>query len=147
MKKIILSLLILVSIHTSAQNIDTVLVRNLQLQAQDWAWLIGKNVQAINNDSASAREFRRLRERIRTANPPAWTTNVTIDSIPGFVAFAFYKTAKTANAGEIVSRYMAITGAIEAKTNMTFLITPYNNVMADDFIRPRNIGKGIVMDN
>lgn len=147
MKKILFSILVLASIHTSAQNIDTVLVRNLQLQAQDWAWLIGKNVQAINKDSASSKEFRRIRDRIRTANPASWTTNVNIDSLPGWAVFTFYKTVKTANAGEIVSRYMAITGAIEAKTNMTFLITPYNNVMADDFIRPRNIGKGIVMDN
>lgn len=147
MKKILFAILILAGINAGAQNIDTVLVRNLQLQAQDWAWLIGKNVNAINTDSASAKEFRRLRDRIRTANPPAWTTNVTIDSIPGFVAFAFYKTVKTSNAGEIVSRYTAITGALEAKTNLTWWITPFNAVMVSDFNRPRDLGKYIVMDN
>lgn len=147
MKKIFLFLLVAFTMNLNGQNIDTVLVRNLQLQGQDWAWLIGKNISSINNDSASAKQFRRIRDRIRTANPGAWTTNVTIDSIPGWVAFAFYKTAKSSNAGEIVSRYTGITTAIEAKANMTFLITPYNSTLLSDFNKFRDAGKNVVMDN
>ena len=148
MKKTILVLTaIFTALIINAQNIDTVLVRNLQFQAQDWAWLVGKNESSIYRDSASAREFRRIRDRIRTANPPLWTTNVTIDSIPGWVVLSFYKTTKTGNAGEIVSRYTAITSAIESKANMTFLITPYNDNLLNDFNRARDKGKSMVMDN
>lgn len=148
MKKIIslVSTMLIVAVM-NGQTIDTVLVRNLQLQAQDWAWLIGKNVTAINNDSASASEFRRLRDRIRSANPAAWTTNVTVDSIPGWVVLAFYKTVKSANAGEIVSRYTAITGAIEGKQNMASFITIYNGALLTDFNRYRDLGKHVTMDN
>lgn len=147
MKRLIIFFAVAFTISASAQDLDTVLVRNLQLQAQDWAWLIGKNVTAINNDSASANQFRRIRDRIRTANPASWTSNVTVDSVPGWVALAFYKTAKSANAGEIVSRYTAITGAIEGKQNMTSFITIYNAAMLTDFNRYRDLGKHVTMDN
>lgn len=146
MKKIIFSLLILISISATGQNIDTVLVRNLQLQAQDWAWLVGKLSPAINSDSASAKEFRRIRDRIRTANPAAWTTNVTIDSIPGFAVLAFYRVVKLSRAGEIAPRYAAITSVIESKSNMTFFIAPINTAVLTDFNTARDLGKHIVMD-
>lgn len=148
MKKIISLLVVMfISGYIYCQNIDTVLVRNLQFQAQDWAWLIGKNIGFLNRDSATAREFRRIRDRIRTANPATFTVNVTIDSIPGWAALAFYKTTKTANAGEIAARYSAITASIEGKANMTSFINTYNTALANDFTNNRDTGKHVVMDN
>lgn len=146
MKKIIL-VLSLFAFKAKAQTIDTVLVRNLQMQGQDWAYVVGKNIDHINTDSASAKEFRRIRDRIRTINPASWTTNVTVDSIPGWVAFAFYKTVKSANAGEIVARYSAITAAIESKNNMTSFLNSYNAILLSDFNRSRDRGKSVVIDN
>jgi hypothetical protein len=146
MKKLFALLFVFATIKVSAQNLDTVIVRNLQLQAQDWAWLVG-SYPNINGDSATTVTFRRLRDKIRAANPTTWTTNVTIDSLPGKVVFTFYQLAKTSNAGEIVSRYTAITSSISAKTNLAYWIGYFDAVMQSDFDRKRDKGKNIVMDN
>lgn len=139
MKKIIAGILILVSIKASAQNSYT-------FQAGDWAWLIGKNVHTINTDSTAATEFRKIRDQIRTANPPLWTTNVTVNTVPDWVGMAFYRTVKTANAGEIAARYSAITTQIEGKASLASQITAFNAVMTADYERVRATGKFITMD-
>jgi hypothetical protein len=149
MKTIIISLLILVSISAKAQTVSS-----LTLQAQDWAWLIGKNVSSVNSDSTAATEFRKIRDQIRTANPASYTVNVTITNIPEWVVMAFYRTVKMAYAGEIAARYAAITTAIEAKTQLAAQIASFNLRQTNtdparpgDFERARNLGKTIVMDN
>jgi hypothetical protein len=139
MKKIFFSLLILISLGAGAQNSYT-------FQAQDWAWLIGKNVHAINTDSTAATEFRKIRDAIRTANPASWTTNVTVNTVPDWVGMAFYKTVKTASAGEIAARYTAITSQIEGKASLASQIATFNAVLLADFNRSRDIGKFITMD-
>jgi hypothetical protein len=142
MKTIIISLLILSSaLSARSQTVS------LTFQGQDWAWLIGKNVNAINSDSASATEFRKIRDAIRTANPQSWTTNVTVNNVPEWVAMAFYRTAKTANAGEIAARYSAITSQIESKASLATQIATFNTILSNDYDRVRTIGKTIVMDN
>lgn len=147
MKNTIVTLFIfLFAYNSQAQNIDTVLVRNLQMQSQDWAWIIG-NVPDIVADSATAYHYRRIRDRIRTANPAAWTTNVTVDSIPGKIALWMYVTTKTSHAGEIAARYTAITAALESKTNLTSFINSFNTRLSNEFDLKRNRGKSIVMDN
>jgi len=142
MKKIIFSLLILATVSAKSQTVATI-----TFQAGDWAWLIGKNINAINTDSTSATEFRKIRDQIRTANPASWTTNVAVTNVPEWVIMAFYRTVKTGNAGEIASRYTAITSAIEAKTQLSSQIATFNSVISADYDRVRNIGKTIVMDN
>jgi hypothetical protein len=137
---------LLIAVMMNAQSIDTVLVRNLQLQAQDWAWIIG-NVPDIVADSATAYHYRRIRDRIRTANPAAWTTNVTVDSIPGKIALWMYVTTKTSHAGEIATRYSAITSSLEGKANLTSFINAFNTRFSSEFDLKRNRGKSIVMDN
>lgn len=144
MKKIFLFIITIVTLSLSKGEAQTV---NLTFQGQDWAWLIGKNINRINIDSASATEFRKIRDAIRTANPASWTTNVTVNNVPEAVAMAFYKTVKTASAGEIAARYTAITTQIESKPSLTTLINLYNAVLSADFDNTRNAGKTIVMDN
>lgn len=147
MKKTIVLVLILGSLTASAQNIDTVLIRTgFTMQAQDWAWLVGTYANQINADSATAANFRRIRTKIQALNPPAWTTNVGIDSIPGNIAMAFYRAAKSANAGEIANRYTAITTAINGKAAMVSFTSAYDAVMDADFNRKRDLGKIIVMN-
>lgn len=148
MKKILFSLLLFsASIMTRAQTLDTVMVRNLSLQAQDWAWLVGANATQINYDSASSATFRRIRDKIRTANPASWTVSVTIDSLPGKYVLAFYRQVKTGNSGEIASRYSAITTAISAKTNLSPWINAFDQAVLDDYNRRREVGRYIIMDN
>jgi hypothetical protein len=143
--KTLIAIFLMISISTQAQNIDTVWVRNLQLQAGDWAWAVGR-ANDVNADSVTAYSFRRIRDRIRTVNPASFSTNVTIDSIPGKIVLAIYMMVKNAPAGEIVSRYTAMTTAIAAKTNMTTWITAYDNQMAAIYQRFRDKGKNILMD-
>ncbi len=146
MKKIFISLLIL-SINASAQNLDTVLIREgLIMQSQDWAYLIG-SYNDTNSDSATAQEVRRIRDHIRAVNPATWATSVTVDSIQGTFAMFFYRAVKTSSAGEIVQRYTAITGAIEAKTTLSTFIAGFNSALLADFNRKRDRGKSIVMNN
>jgi hypothetical protein len=140
MKKIFFSLLILAAFNVKAQNSYT-------FQSQEWAWLIGKNVNAINTDSTAATEFRKIRDQIRTANPATWTTNVTVTNVPDWVGMAFYRTVKTANAGEIAARYSAITTQIEGKASLATDIATFNLKLTSDYERVRAIGKTIVMDN
>lgn len=145
MKYLIIALLF--SFSASAQTgLDTIRVRNLSLQAQDWAWLVGKNAGAINNDSSTVAAFRRIRSAVQAVQNPTWTTNINIDSIPGRVVLAFYQTAKQSNAGEIVSRYTAITNAIAAKTVLAYWIGRIDEAVSGDYTRFRDIGKNILID-
>lgn len=148
MKKTLLLFFVLVSIGAGAQNSYT-------FQAQDWAWLIGKNITSIYADSTSATEFRKIRDQIRAANPATWTTNVIVTNVPDWVGMAFYRTVKTANAGEIAARYTAITTQIEGKASLASQIAAFNlitsSTIADDNVvsdyeRIRNAGKTITMD-
>jgi hypothetical protein len=144
MKLLIIGLLF--SFSLSAQTLDTVRVRNLSLQAQDWAWLVGKLSGQINRDSLSIVAFRKIRQAAQNAGQVQWTTNVNIDSLPGSVVVAFYQTAKTAAAGEIVNRYTAITGAISAKAVLSYWVGLLDGVIGSDFTRYRDLGKNIILD-
>lgn len=147
MKKLLLLTVIILPIMASAQTgLDTIRVRHLQLQAQDWAYLVGKNEGAINKDSANSAAFRKIRTAVQAVQNPQWTTNITIDSIPGYVVMAFYQTAKTASAGEIVSRYMAIVNAISAKTVLLYWVGRVDEAVSQDYNRMRDKGKNILLD-
>lgn len=141
-----LIILLLLPCIVSAQNLDTVRVRNLSLQAQDWAYLVGKNAGSINSDSATVAAFRKIRAAVQAVQNPTWTTSINIDSIPGRVVMAFYQTAKTSNAGEVVSRYMAITNAISAKVVLAYWIGRVDEAVSGDYNRFRDAGKNILID-
>jgi hypothetical protein len=144
MKKTIAAILILVSMNVYAQNLDTVLVRSFTLQGQDWAWIAG----GLNNqiDSATARHYRRIRTKIRAANPQSWTQNIAVDSIPGYIVLDWYRAVKTANAGEIAQRYTAITNAISAQQNLAYWIGATDATLQNDYLTRRQRGKTILMD-
>jgi hypothetical protein len=147
MKKYFLIILILAAFKGEAQT------NSYTFQAQDWAWLIGKNEHAINADSTTSTEYRKIRDQIRTANPASWTTNVTVNAVPDFIGIALYRTVKTGNAGEIAARYTAITTQIEGKASLATQISAFNLKLTNtdplnpgDFERARNTGKRITMD-
>lgn len=141
-----LIILLLFPCIVSAQRLDTVYVRNLSLQAQDWAWLVGKNASNINNDSSTIAAFRKIRAAVQAVQNPGWTTAINIDSIPGRIVLAFYSTAKTSNAGEIVSRYTAITNAISAKVVLAYWVGRVDEAVSSDYIRAREAGKNVLID-
>lgn len=146
MKTIIAIILILISVSAKAQSIDTVLVRNLSFQAQDWAWIVG-HYNDVNADSATASQFRKIRDKIRTANPASWSTTVTIDSLPGKIVLQMYNAVKLANAGEIAARYTAIVTAITSKANMVYWTNIVDAALTNVYNQRRDRGKSMLMDN
>ena len=88
--KYILSLaIILISLQSFSQNIDTVFVRNLTFKYEEWSWIVGGiNPQGL--DSVNKKRYKRLVNALDNANPAGFATNVTYDSLPGrFALFAF----------------------------------------------------------
>jgi hypothetical protein len=145
MKKLLIIIIFsFITANAKAQNIDTVLIRNLQLQAGDWAWLAGK--YPYSTDSVTLRGLRRIRAAVQTNIPPNYTTNLTIDSLPGVVVNQMYLIVKNAAAGEIAARYTAITNAISSKTNMAYFVGLVDGAMNAAFLRSREIGKNILID-
>lgn len=146
MKKIISLLsLTLVAGTIYAQILDTVLVRNLTMQAQDYAWFVGKN--ASNTDSISIKAIRRIRNTVQANVPQTWTTNVTVDSLPGSVVVSMYSQVLNAPAAEISARYTAIKNAISSKTNLLYWIGFLDATPIIDFNRKRDVGRQVLIDN
>lgn len=141
--KYILILLTLITLSAKAQIIDTVLVRNLQMQSQDWAWLVGKYE---GGDSTSLKALRRIRTKVQTDNPQTWTVNLTVDSLPGIIVIKFYELLMTARAGEIATRYAAIKSAISGKVNLAYWVGVVDGHAASEYDRRRNTGKYILID-
>jgi hypothetical protein len=145
MKRLIFIVAVAFSLSAKSQNLDTVLVRNLTLQAQDWAWLVGK--YGVPTDSVNLVAFRRIRAKVQQSIPPTWTTNVTIDSLPGKVVVSMYEMTQRADAGEVVNRYTAIKNAISSKVNLSYWIGFIDARVSSEFDRKRDIGKNILIDN
>lgn len=143
MKKILLAML-LFSGAANAQTLDTIYVRNLTMQAQDWLWLTGRT--SFRSDSITLKGFRTIRKRAQEVAPIALTANVNIDSIPGKLVVDFYRIVKTAPAGEIVGRYTAITNAISGKTILAAFLSVIDVSTAADFVRWRELGKYDLID-
>lgn len=142
--KYILIISILFSISAKSQVLDTVIVRNLTMQAQDWAYFVGSyNTTA---DSVTMVAYRRIRNKVQEAIPQGWATNLTVDSLPGRIVIDFYQMIKTSPAGEVVSRYTAMTNAITAKTNLAYWIGFVDASAVSDFIRKRDRGKNLLID-
>lgn len=136
--KLLLSALIL-SQFLNAQSIpDTMIIRpDITMQAQDWCWLRGKLAE---KDSALLTIDRRIHNIIKPQLPLQWTSNVTFDSLPGRLVYAFYQVLKTANAGEIVSRYTAINNALSGVTQLAYWYGRLDAALDAD--RQMSIGNG-----
>lgn len=152
MKKIITGILIILSINCFSQSLDTVSV-SLTLRAQDWAWLVGK--YGAGQDSASKVKIRAIRTAMIAANPATWTTNVTINNIPGNIVIWAYNQYNQAGFGEIVNmgttnaERMTIYTTIRAITNsaVQYFIGVVDGNFSNQFINTRQQGKQILLDN
>jgi len=145
MKRMLTLFMICLSVSAFSQNnLDTIYVRNLTMQAQDWAWLTGKS--PIRSDSLTMKGFRKIRSTIQANIPSNFTTNVTIDSVPGKVIVLFYQITKTSPAGEIAARYNAITNAISAKTVIAYWVGVIDGTASSEFTRHRDLGKNDLID-
>jgi hypothetical protein len=144
MKKYLLSLCIFISFSAFSQNLDTIYVRNLTLQAQDWAILV--STENVYQDSTTAAQFRRVQTAIKAVPNITWTTNVTVDSLKGSIVLSLYNAVKRAPAGVIVSRYTAITNAISSKTVLSTFLTNIDAGFTSAFNQYRDKGKTIILD-
>lgn len=152
MKRIFLSIAILISVASFGQNLDTVNV-SVTLRSQDWAWAVGK--YGSGTDSLSRARIRAIRTAIIAANPQTWTTNVTINNVPGVVVMYLYNSFVNAPFSEVLQ--MGTTTA-ERTTIYTNIRAINNSALqyhigvtdvsfVNSFINNRNAGKSIVMDN
>jgi hypothetical protein len=132
------------SIAVKAQRIDTVLVRNLPMQIQDWTWFYGK--LGMQKDSTFQSALRRVRAKILSTPGATMTTVVTVDSLPGPLVYTFY-IAIRASAGENVSRYGAIVSAITSKTNLAYWIGLIDGRYDAARLSTIQDGKSIIIDN
>lgn len=150
MKKIIF--LLLIASNIQAQSLDTVSV-SLTLRAQDWAWGVGKF--GAGTDSVSRARIRTLRTAIMTAAPATWTTNVTINNVPGAVVMYLYGQFVNAAFSEVLQMGTTTAERTTIYTNIRAInnsALQYHIGLADgsfppSYIHYRNIGKSILMDN
>jgi len=145
MKKLLASIIItLIGLSAKSQNLDTVIVRNLSMQAQDWAWCIGST--GYPSDSAMQVSYRRVRAKIQSNIPGSWTTTVVIDSLSGPYVMRLYRAAVSADAGVIENRYTAIKNAISGKANLAAWIAEISAIHTADFNIKRTAGKNQLID-
>lgn len=145
MKKIITTIIVIISLNASAQRLDTVLVRNLQMAAYDWC-LFDSRLQE-SSDSLAQLTHRRIRTKIQQVNPANYNVLITVDSLPGVYVMAFYQAVQNWPAGEIAARYNTITTAISGKANLSYWVGLIDGVKQDAILRARNKGKFGLIDN
>lgn len=148
MKKVIFAILIsLVSLTASAQQdgyrLDTIQIKNFSLRAQDWSYVIGQ-FYAQRSDTVTNDFIDHYRTKIKAMPAGSgWNTVVTVDSIPGHIAFRVYMMYKTAPAGETELLGNNIATVISGITNTTFAAAraAYDAIIANSFQTKRNDGK------
>jgi len=126
MKKILSLLLVIISINSFSQNIDTVRVRNLNLRAEEWYWL---KAQWNPKDSLEKNTWKKMRNKLVADSPATNTTMVTIDSIPGKVALFFYQVFLFNTKGETSLLPNNISNNIKGYAPMT----PFTNTVDAQF--------------
>jgi hypothetical protein len=151
MKKIIAIALLLISINSYSQRVDTVNV-SLTLRAQDWAWGIGRI--GVGADSATRTKIRAIRDAVRTANPATWSTNVTV-TVNGAVIMFLYKEWISCPAGVLLNMGNNQTERATIYTNvrainnsaLQYFIGVIDANAANQYTSERNTGKSILIDN
>lgn len=144
MKRILVSLIFISSI-ASAQNIDTVFVRNTIMPTGDWAYLVGSSLSR-ESDSVMIVALRRIKTAITAANPANFNTNVTIDSIPGRAMIEWYRQLLFSPFGETRNRGGNIFNVITAKAVLATFISEIDVRVGDLFIKERTRGKNYLLD-
>lgn len=152
MKKLIFILAIFFSLKGQSQNLDTVSV-SLTLRAGDWATMLGK--YGPGSDSVSRARVRAIRTAIIAANPPNWTTNVTINNVSGHVVMAIYTMylytpfGEMMNMGSNNAERTTIYNNIRAINNsaLQYHIGVRDGELSGLYLQHRGAGKTILMDN
>jgi hypothetical protein len=152
MKKILTVIAIFISVNSYSQNLDTVNV-SLTLRAQDWAWAVGK--YGAGTDSISRARIRAVRTAILAANPAGWTTNVTINNVPGVVVMYLYNSfvyapfSEVLQMGNTTAERTTIYTNIRAISNsaLQYRIGVTDGSFTGSYLNYRNTGKSILMDN
>lgn len=152
MKKILLSIAVLFSVTSYGQSLDTVSV-SVTLRSQDWAWGIGRF--GAGSDSVSRARIRVIRTAIIAANPSTWTTNVTINNVPGVVVMYLYNSFVNAPFGEVLQMGTTTAERTTIYTNirainnsaLQYFIGITDGGLPGIYLNFRNTGKSIVMDN
>lgn len=152
MKKILAVICLFLTINAKSQNIDTVSV-SLTLRAQDWAWGVGR--YGDGEDSISRARIRAIRIAMLSANPASWTTNVTINNVPGVVVMYLYNSFLYAPFGEVLQMGNTTAERTTIYTNIRAInnsALQYHIGLTDgnfpnSFLRLRNLGKSILLDN
>lgn len=143
MKQLTTLFLLALSLSASAQTLDTVSIKNFTLRAQDWSYCIGQ-FYTMRSDTVANDFIDQYRAKIKAAVLTAgWNTPVTVDSIPGHIAFKIYMIYKTAPAGESELLGSNISAVINAVTHPTFsaAIQAYNANITASFQAKRADGK------
>lgn len=145
MKKILLIISVLFSLVASAQRLDTVLVRNLQLRAGDWAYLVS---YVEERDSTSIATVQKIRKKIQGTASPNFNTQIVVDSLPGSIVFSMYSVIKNASAGEYEILGNNVSNNIKAVTNsaLQYFIGLVDGGHQAEFIRRRSLGKNKLLD-
>lgn len=155
MKKILLLIVLFSALKLNAQTfvlLDTVSV-SLTLRSQDWAWAIGKHGSGV--DSLSRARIRAIRTALIAANPQTWTTNVTINNVPGAVVMYLYNSfvyapfSEVLQMGNTTAERSTIYTNIRSINNsaLQYYIGNTDGGFANSYISNRNIGKSILLDN
>lgn len=149
MKKYILFLFLLGSLDIAAQEpvlrpiIDTVIVRNLSMQARDWLLLV-KAVHGTD-DSLSIKTLDRI-QAVAKAASPALNAALIVDSLPGSVVMAFYRRINTLPAGVVSARFSAIRTAIRARVNLDYFTNEVDLFFSRAYDKEVQVGKHIIID-
>jgi hypothetical protein len=101
MKKIIFSLIILISFGAKSQvntRLDTVFARNLVFTYEELSYMKG---QWTPRDSAEKKFWKKMQAVVNGVPDKVNATNITVDSIPGPIAVLFYSNFRNANEGEV----------------------------------------------
>jgi hypothetical protein len=143
MKKISLAITgLFLSAIIYAQNIDTVYVRNLQLKYEEWSWIVGGiNPQGL--DSTNKKRYKKFLKFLDDADPAAFSTNITFDSLPGrFAMFAFQEYWANAEAREHMGQ--GIDNKLRLYTPLSSFISAADAARLAKFTSRRNAGRDAI---
>lgn len=138
MKKILLSLCLIVSINSFSQTLDTIYVRNLALRAEEWYWLKGSWLPTGEEEKKA---WKKIRNTLVAAAPPNNSTMVTIDSVPGSIALSFYSIFLRGLKGETAFITNNISQNIKAYTPMLPFTNAIDAQYSNQFTNTRKNGK------
>ena len=128
---ILLSTLVGLSKFGNSQQInphDTLIIRQaVTMQAQDIGWLRGK--VGASSDSAIQWSDRNINTQMKTIQNLQWTTNVTVDSLPGKLALSFYQNFKRHRSELPDAQSTRISNALRGIT----VLLPWLNGVDEDY--------------